>query len=45
MFWSLVGAAAGWLWGEKVNPVKLGLRTAIAVSIVKFGLNISGVFG
>ncbi len=42
--WALVGAVIDKFLGRRVPPVSLGLRTAIGVSFLQFGLNVSGLF-
>lgn len=43
MITALIGAAIGMTFSRKIEPFSPGLRTAVAVSIVGFVLNVSGV--
>lgn len=45
MFWAFLGAVVGKIFERRIEPIALGLRTAIVASVVQFGLMVSGVFG
>ena len=43
MLWAFVGAVVGKAFEKRVEPVSLGLRTAVVASVVQFGLIMSGI--
>lgn len=43
MLWAFVGAVVGKAFENRVEPVSLGLRTTVVVSVVQFGLIMSGI--
>jgi phage shock protein PspC (stress-responsive transcriptional regulator) len=45
MFLSLVGAIIGKVFSQRVDPVSLGLRTAVIVSVVSGLSSMTGVLG
>lgn len=43
MVWALLGAIVGKVFEAKIEPIALGLRTALGVALLQFGLLVSGV--
>jgi hypothetical protein len=43
MVWAVLGAIIGKVFERSVNPVTLGLRTAIVATVLQIGVSVSGI--